>query len=256
MRKRGWHACQTELRRIPPKGRSSRFLNHFDVCPLGETYCPVCLTASPSISGFQGRSVCQHSFKRVRLVKLTSSLGCASGYIYCDGLCNFLLHISIWNSWNLGGGVTEVYLGKQSAFSLKASEWVYRVHQQCWSAEKRLLHQELNSRLRTRVKQGAPLHFDCANLYFNLPPTSLNYQKSWWSQALLHHLKLFWDTCARWFWWTERQAWILDHLHTTVNNTSCVKLWKLRVSQPWGGGVWGAVCASFLPFPAALPGAS
>lgn len=133
--------------------------------------------------------------------------------------------------------------------------WVYRVHQQCWSAEERLLHQELNSRLRTRVKQGAPLHFDCANLYFNLPPTSLNYQNSWWSQALLHHLKLFWDTCARWFWWTERQAWILDHLHATVNNTSCVKLWKLKVSQPWGGGVWGAVCASFLPFPAALPGA-
>lgn len=199
MRKQSWHACQTEFRRISPKQRSSRFLNHCDVCPLGETYCPVCLTASPSISDFQGGSTCQHSFKCVRLVKLTFSLGCASGCVYCDELYNFLTDwYGIHGIWKEGW--QKCIWGKQTEYSLKSSKWVYRVHQQCWSAEKRLLCQELNSSLCTRVKQGTLLYFDCANFYFNLPPTSLNYQKSWWSQVLLHHLKLFWDTCAKWFW--------------------------------------------------------
>lgn len=65
--------------------------------------------------------------------------------------------------------------------------------------------------------------FDYANFYFNLPSTSLSYQQSWWSQALLFYLKSFWDAYANWFWWTEGQVWILDHLHTTVNSTSFVK---------------------------------
>lgn len=106
-------------------------------------------------------------------------------------------------------------------YSPKSSDRVYWVHQPCWSAEKCLLCQEWNSSLCTRVTLC--YLFDYASFYFNLPPTFLSYQKSRRSQALLCHLKSFWDTWAKWVWWTEGRVWILDHLHTTVNNTSYLK---------------------------------
>lgn len=64
---------------------------------------------------------------------------------------------------------------------------------------------------------------DYTTLYFNLPATSLGYQRSWWRKEILCHLESFGDVGAKCFWQTEGQMRILDDLHSNVCNTSFMK---------------------------------
>lgn len=131
---------------------------------------------------------------------------------------------------------------------------MYWIHQQGWLAENVCFtRNEIQVFVQEWSKELCYL-FDYSELNFKLPPTSLHYSKSWWSQALLCHLKSFWDTCAKWFWWTEGQVWILDQLHATGNNTSSLKSCYIscyicetsKVSKLWGQGIWGAIYPSIL----------